>query len=64
VCCESRVSTAVAWGQFGNPEEGERPSLEGGTRVVKRQQTGNTQCVYSELQTVRTSNSTDSASVQ
>jgi hypothetical protein len=35
--------------------------LEAGTRgVVKRQQTENTQCMCSELQTVRTSNSIDS----
>jgi hypothetical protein len=37
-CCEKLV--AEAWGQFGNPEEGERPSLEAVTRqrLVKTQQ--------------------------
>jgi hypothetical protein len=32
VHCESRVVVAVARGQFGNPEGGERPPLEAGTR--------------------------------
>jgi hypothetical protein len=37
-CCENLV--AEARGQFGNPEEGERPPLEAVTRkLVKTQQT-------------------------
>jgi hypothetical protein len=36
-CCEKLV--AEAGGQFGNPEEGERPQLEAVTRkLVKTQQ--------------------------
>jgi hypothetical protein len=46
VHCVSRVAVAVARGQFGNPEEGERPLLEAGNiGLVKRQQTGKTKCV-------------------
>jgi hypothetical protein len=30
-CTESRVVVAVARGQFGNPEKGERPLLKAGT---------------------------------
>jgi hypothetical protein len=40
---------AEVCGQFGNPEEGERVSLEPVTRgLVKRQQTKKTQCVLCE----------------
>jgi hypothetical protein len=38
---QSRISVAEARGQFGNPEEGERPSLEADTkqRVRKTEKT-------------------------
>jgi hypothetical protein len=40
-CCYKLV--AEAWGQFGNPEEGEHPPLEAVTRkLVKTQQTEKT----------------------
>jgi hypothetical protein len=29
---QSRVVVAEAWGQFGNPEKGERPPLEAATK--------------------------------
>jgi hypothetical protein len=37
---------AKAWGQFGNPEEGERPALETVTReLVQTQQTVKTKII-------------------
>jgi hypothetical protein len=43
---ESRVAVAEAQHQFGNPEERKLPPLDAVTReLVKRQQTGKTQCV-------------------
>jgi hypothetical protein len=45
-CCNCDKLVAEARGQFGNPEEGERPPLEAVTRrLVKTQQTEKTYCV-------------------
>jgi hypothetical protein len=53
VHCESRDPVAVVRGQFGNPEEAERPPLEVGTGgLLKGQQTGKPKYVYGDLKTV------------
>jgi hypothetical protein len=42
---EPKVAVAGARGQFGNPEEGERPSLEAVTRELLKRHTEKTQSV-------------------
>jgi hypothetical protein len=53
VSAQSRVAVAVARGQFGNPGRGTSAVGSRYQKAGKRQQTKNTQCVYSALTSMR-----------